>query len=209
MRIHKNLQRHMLRVAAVGKYLCEGWSGEIDGSAVVDTLLLHDLGNLLKVDLNRGLEFFDDDEQNVDYWRQVKSEMQNRYSEEEHEATSLMAREAGVRERVMFLLEHMGSIQLAHTGTSTDWELKVCTYADFRVGPDGFLTVRERFEDILERYKGRRHTLSQRKQTMRKMHRCLMLEIQLQLRASVDLSTLPEDELEAEAVSLRTWELQE
>ena len=118
----------------------------------------------------------------------------------------LMAKDIGASERVLFLLSNMGSSNLQKTLESPDWELKVCSYSDLRVGPHGYLSVSERFEDILERYKGRKHALADEQETQRKMDRCLQLEEQLKAHLQIDLQGLPEDNLEKVAVKLLKFE---
>lgn len=47
--IPPNLERHMLQVAAVGEYICTHWSGpELNSQLILQALLLHDLGNIVK-----------------------------------------------------------------------------------------------------------------------------------------------------------------
>jgi len=195
-KIPRNLQRHMLRVADVGQFIARHWNSSIDEKAIVTTLLLHDLGNLLKFDFTRGLELLDEDERDLDYWKSVQRDLQEKYSVDEHEATWRMAQELGVGERILFLLKNMGSSNLPKTVESSDWELKVCAYADFRVGPFGFLTVQDRFADILRRYEGREHDLSDREKTLKKMKLCILLEGQLQPEVSMRLAVLPKEILE-------------
>ena len=48
----------MQRVASLGGYLAKNWKTEINKTDIVQTLLFHDLENLLKFDLNRGVDLF-------------------------------------------------------------------------------------------------------------------------------------------------------
>lgn len=205
--VPRHLQLHMQRVAALGEYLSNNWKTEIDRNDIVHTLLLHDLGNLLKFDLNRGVGLFHPSERDLDYWKKAQSESATKYDPDEHKATFLMAKEVGVSERVLFLLNNMGSSNLQQTLESPDWELKICSYSDFRVGPHGYLTVRKRFEDILNRYKGRQHVLANEQKTQKKMERCLQLEEQLHPHSQVNLVKLPESELEDRAKKLSAAEI--
>ena len=208
-KIPKNLQRHMLRVACVGKYIAEDWKNTIDQKSITETLLLHDLGNLLKFDFTNGLDLLDEDERNAAYWLEVQSELKSKYSSDEHEATQMMAKEAGVSKRVLFLLNNMGSSNLHKTLKTDDWELKICSYSDFRVSPYGFITVEERFKDILQRYENRDHVLANKEKTLEKMNYCLELEKQLQPHVKVNLKLLPEKQLENLSQEMKLWELSE
>ena len=209
LKIPKNLQRHMLRVASIGKYTSQNWKENINEADVVETLLLHDLGNLLKFDFTKGVELLDKDERDADYWIQVQSELKSKYSSDEHTATQMMAKEAGVSERVLFLLNNMGSSILHKTLKIDDWELKICSYSDFRVSPYGFVTVEERFKDILNRYENIDHVLANKEKTVEKMNYCLELEKQLQPHVKVDLQLLPEKQLKKFSQEMKLWELSE
>ena len=46
----KNLQMHMLRVAACSNLIIDNWKGiEIDKDAIIRVCLLHDMGNMVKI----------------------------------------------------------------------------------------------------------------------------------------------------------------
>ncbi len=197
----------MLRVAAVGEHIAKHWTKPIDENSVVTTLLLHDLGNLLKFELEKGVSLFDVSQRNMKKWSEIQQQLRTKYSPDEHTTTQMMAREIGVSQRVLFLLRNMGSSHLHKTLETDDWELKLCSYADFRVAPDGFVTVTERFEDIMQRYKGRAHPLADTQKTLEKRESCLSLEKQLQIFCDVDLQKLPADELELNAALLEKWDL--
>lgn len=202
-RIPLNLQRHMFRVAAVGEYLTDHWLEPIDSHSVVTTLLLHDLGNLLKFDLSRGLELFDESERDLEYWTKVRSDLEHRYSSDEHIATQMMAREIDVSERVLYLLGNMGSSHLSEALNSHDWELKITVYSDFRVDPHGFVSVKDRFDDIIKRYRGGKNALADIDVTLQKRDYCLELEEQLQPKLDVALDKLPNGELESKSKLLK------
>lgn len=204
--IPKHLQKHMLRVAAVGRYLSNYSNKETDSTIILKVLLFHDLGNLIKFDLNKGVDLFDESERNLDYWLEVQNEIVQKFGDE-HVATIEMAKLIGADSRVLFLLENIGSSNLSKTIESDDWELKMCSYSDFRVTPYGFTTVTERFEDIMSRYKGRDHVLADEEKTKQKMELCLQLEAQLQPTIDVDLQELPVDQLEKEADVLLKYNL--
>jgi len=215
LRLPRNLRRHMYRVAAVGEYLAEQANSFLSSHpakmkvSVADirmTLLCHDLGNLLKFDLSRGVDLFDVDERDVIYWKSEQLRQAEKYGAEVHAATLAMAEEIGISERVRELLKGMGSSQLLQTVQSADWELKICVYSDFRVRPDGFVSVTERFDDIAKRYAGRAHYLAERESTLMKRDLCLELESQLQsqFEYAPELPFLPERALEIRVNELST-----
>jgi hypothetical protein len=197
----------MLRVAAIGEYICDNWRGKIDKKSVVSALLLHDTGNLLKFDLTKGVELFDESERNIEYWLEVKKSMQQKFGTNEHMVTKNIAFELNVGDRVIQLIENMGSSNLVNTVALSDYELKVVTYSDLRVGPFGCLTVKERFADIINRYKDRGHELSNMERTMERMDKCLVLETQLKEQVTMDLQLITTEMMDELAEKLRSREV--
>ncbi|USN54769.1 MAG: HD domain-containing protein [Candidatus Peribacteria bacterium] len=51
--IPPSLQEHMLRVAAVAEQICLHSSQEIDHATIVTAALLHDMGNIIKFNLDK------------------------------------------------------------------------------------------------------------------------------------------------------------
>lgn len=208
----KNLQQHMVRVAAVGEFLVEKWQGPraLQKNDIVMTLLLHDLGNLLKFDLQRGMGLFEVSEQDQEYWIMRQRAMREKYGSSVHDATLQMAKELGASPRILELLEGMGSSRLLDTIQGEDWEQKICSYSDLRVDPHGFVLVEERFSDILTRYfdhgvtrwSNTKEMEREKERTLQNCVDCLELEVQLQGYISVDLQNLPEQDLENRAKDL-------
>lgn len=203
--IPRNLQRHMYRVASVGQYLAEQWPEAVAQEDIVSVLLLHDLGNILKFDFARGVELFDEDERDVDHWKQVQSEYRKTYGDSVHGATLAIAQQEGASDRVVELFTKMGSSNLKDAVESDDWELKICIYSDFRVSPHGFVTVTDRFDDILQRYAGRPHPLANQERTLQNRDACLELEGQLSEKIDRSIVELPEGELEQYTQSLASF----
>src|SRR5437588_9728526 len=68
--IPTNLQLHMLRAAAIGKLITDHWNYQhgpaIDVSVIIKTLLLHDMGNIVKIDLDAPLGLTDAEKEHID-----------------------------------------------------------------------------------------------------------------------------------------------
>lgn len=149
------LQLHMLRVAAVAQQICTHFQRPVDDKAVVAASLLHDMGNILKFDLERFPEFLQP--KGLAYWQQVKQDCAKKYGPDEHQATLQIARELGVSERVLELIDAVGFNKAEQNWASTDSGIKICAYADMRVSPFGVVSLEERLRDLEDRYSAK-HT---------------------------------------------------
>lgn len=205
----------MYRVAAVGEYLADHLVSSVNTREVVLTLLVHDLGNLLKFDLSRGLELFEPGDHDLNFWLTRQREIAIKYGANVHVATQAMAQEMQMGPRVLQLLNAMGSHFSEDSVGNSDWEQKICVYSDMRVKPNGFCTLTQRFDDILVRYverplihvEGSRSLEQKRQQTLENQKWCLELEAQLAARLSVPLDPLPAPQLEARTEALRSFEI--
>lgn len=156
-RIPNNLREHMFRVASVAKIIFDNWKGsEINKEDVLAVCLLHDLGNIVKFDFqNHGTKIMGDEASKLNYWRKVKQEVISRYGIEDTEVTKKMTEEIGISDRLKFLLKHQSFLDNKNVLESNDFEIKICTYADYRVGPFGILSVRKRLDEFKKRYSER------------------------------------------------------
>lgn len=151
--IMPNLQMHQLRVAAVGKTICDNFSGEIDPKTVLLACLFHDMGNIIKFDLNVFPEFLKP--QGLAYWQEVQNEYFNKYGKEQHAANHAIAVELGLPEKVIECINDVDFSKVEMTLESGSIEKKVCEYSDLRVAPYGIRPMRDRIADIEERYRKR------------------------------------------------------
>lgn len=154
-RIPPNLRMHMLRVAAVSNFLVSNWQGpDIDKNRVVAVSLIHDLGNIAKMDFSdeKNLKLLGEEAKNAEHWRKVKEEITEEYGSDDHVATMNMAKELGVPERMLELLEGKEFGVEDETARCDDWERKLCTYSDRRVAPHGVVSLEERFREAEKRY---------------------------------------------------------
>ena len=71
-----------------------------------------------------------------------------------------IARELDVSGESIYILENSGSSKVGEIVEGDNWYRKVCAYSDFRVAPYGVVSVDERFDDVVKRYKGRNHPLA-------------------------------------------------
>ncbi len=195
-RIPQNLRDHMFRAAAVGELICDNWNGpELDKDAIVAVLLLHDLGNLVKMkfDTPLALKIMGKEAERVEYWKKVKQEVVEKYGKDDHRVTMKMVAELGVSERLVFLLNEKEWLQNSITAASDDFDLKICSYADQRIGPFGILSLRVRFEDVAERYKDMPKHYSQEPSYAKIVAYGLELEKQIFEHCSITLEQVTDD----------------
>ncbi|MEM4097864.1 MAG: hypothetical protein QXS81_04170 [Candidatus Micrarchaeaceae archaeon] len=156
------LQMHMLRVSSVANLICDNLDGQpVNTNDAVAATMLHDLGNIIKIDLKTSSAIMGVEAVRLSYWETVKAETIAKYGNNEHIATVAMAKEIGATPRVIYLIESIGVSKIKEVEAGGDLERKICSYADLRVGPFGVLSLEGRFADFLERYKIRHTTLSQ------------------------------------------------
>jgi hypothetical protein len=185
--IMPNLQMHMLRAAAVGTVIADYWKSDIkiDKEAITIMLLLHDMGNIIKFDLDRFPKLLQEEYGRLNYWKNVQQFYLSKYGRSEHEATFLIAKEIGIPHNMQNFLEKMCSLPLKAIREMNDFTIKIGIYSDLRVAPFGIVSVNRRFDDLIERYKGRNHAISNTKET--ELNRMHTLEIEKQIQAKIEL----------------------
>lgn len=147
-----NLQRHMLRVAGVGKVICDNASSiEIDSELVVKVLLLHDMGNILKVDFSRSDMFEDEDIKRLDEYKRTKEEFATKYGTNPEEATLQIIEEITSDRKIRALCEAGHWENTRKYVKKGSPEERVVLYSDMRVGPFGVISLKERFDDLKKR----------------------------------------------------------
>lgn len=151
-----NLQKHLLRVAAIGAYVANNWKGpRINKTDLVAYLLLHDIGNIVKFDFKQADMYEADVASDLEGWKKRQQEIVAKYGKEDHQVMAAIARELGAAPRILHLLQHNDFFKLDAIRTGSDWEQKIGKYADLRVAPFGVVSLAERFKDIKKRYAGR------------------------------------------------------
>ena len=153
-RIMPNLQLHQLRVAAAGKIIADHFSGTLDGNAIIIACLFHDMGNIIKFDLDVFPEFREPE--GLEYWRRVQREWVAKYGNDEHAASNEIAREIGLPQHVRTLIDETRFSRLEAARDDASFEQKIVKYADLRAGPFGILPMAERLEEGRLRYAGKK-----------------------------------------------------
>ncbi len=157
-RVPPNLQEHMLRAAAVGNLICDQWKGpKINPEDIVAVLLIHDFGNIVKMDLGSevGLKLIGEEAKRVRYWKRVKQEVIQKYGKDDYLVSEKIAEELEVSERLKSILKNKVFNNNEFSVKSDDYDIKIAAYADQRIGPFGVLSLQERFRELRERYASR------------------------------------------------------
>ena len=197
--IHSVLQTHLLRVTSLMDFLVQHWQGpNLNRQLLLETMLLHDLGNLIKFDLrpNAFVKLMKSSE--LPRYRALQAQWQAQYGFDVDEVTSRLIRQLPLHHQAQIIdliMNHAEGTTNAVV-TSDNWTQKLCDYTDFRVGPHGLLTLAERFTDLTVRYRDRRDNWQDTDQIQRHLELFQTLESQLQTHLSCDLATLTGTQLE-------------
>lgn len=148
-----NLQEHQLRVGAVAQQIYQSFRSKINIPEIISACLLHDVGNILKFDLNLFPQFLEP--KGLTYWEGIQREFEAKYGKDEHSATLSIAKEIGISENTLVYLNAVGFSKITKNLSEKDFGKKICCYSDMRVGPFGIITIDERISDGKKRYKNR------------------------------------------------------
>ena len=152
-KITKSLQEHHLRVAAVAKQICDDLTVPVDAKTIIEACLLHDMGNIIKFDLDKNPKWLEPE--GKDYWKTVQTEFKKKYGDNEHQASIEIAKELGASQDVLKCIGAIGFNKAVQNSKSNDLEAKLCDYADTRVSPHGVVRILERLTEGQQRYKDR------------------------------------------------------
>ena len=155
------LRLHQIRVAAVATMICDSLKIPVDKDSIVKACLFHDMGNIIKFNLNDFPE--ENGSHDLKYWKQIQVEFIEKYGNDEHSASVKIARELNLPQVIIDLVDSVkpsfvldGSII-----NGSDWAKKICNYADQRVTPHGVVSIEERNSEARERYKNHPHAFSE------------------------------------------------
>ncbi|OGI95586.1 hypothetical protein A2917_03485 [Candidatus Nomurabacteria bacterium RIFCSPLOWO2_01_FULL_42_17] len=153
-KIMPNLQEHMLRVAAVASLICDNFNEPVSKAELVTACLLHDMGNIIKSQLEYFPEFLEPE--GLEYWQGVKNEYINKYGRDEHKATEQIMKELGVFPNLISVVDQIRFSLIRNIRDSNDMMMKIIIYSDNRADPHGIVSYEERMEEGKKRYKNRK-----------------------------------------------------
>jgi hypothetical protein len=150
--IPEMLQLHMLRTAAVAKTLIENWTGpKIETENIIATMLLHDMGNVVKMKLDNELHLKDTAKQREQF-RNLVEKYQDKYGKDDQEATIKIIGELNIPDRLREMISKMSFRHNHDTVNTDDYSIKICAYSDQIVAPFGIVSLNERMEEANRRY---------------------------------------------------------
>jgi HD superfamily phosphohydrolase len=149
-KIMPQLQLHMLRVAGVASMICDNFEKKINKNRIIGACLLHDIGNIIKSDLDLFPELLK--EKGINYWKEVKRNFIDTYGNDEHKATLTIINEINPDKYVSNILQNLkfsNTIEIVRSGNT---DKKIVKYSDLRVTPFGINTLKERLKEAKNRY---------------------------------------------------------
>lgn len=117
------------------------------------------MGNIIKFNLNYFSE--DNEPEGQEYWEKVKYDFIIKYGNDEHKASALIAKELGLSDRILELVNCVDSGSIELVRMNDDFSQKICIYADNRVTPYGITSIEERSLEAKERYKDHSHAFDE------------------------------------------------
>ncbi len=143
--IMPQLREHQLRVGGIARLITD------DHDSIV-TALVHDMGNIVKFDLDNPVTLISD----VDKWKREQAHVRKTYGHDAHEATYAILKEAGLDK----YNTHLRDEGRAYDNETLDINFfesmskpaLFTLYGDMRVSVVGVVSMQERIEDLERRY---------------------------------------------------------
>jgi len=192
----------MLRVASLGSLICDRIaSTTLHEELVVKTLLLHDMGNILKFDFSRIDLFEEADRENLKAYKIAQQKFRKQYGLNPDEATLKIINEVTHNQSIVNLCRDSHWENLGQVLKTDNWEAKIACYADMRVGPFGLLTLAERIQDLKKRRPEESSTLD------RLLRQGLAVEKELDNITELKLNELSDNEVKQRMMELNMLEI--
>lgn len=149
----KNLQEHMLRVTALAKIITDNWTGEdIDSMSVIKACLMHDIAKPVGFNTSpenqKKYNMSDTDIQNQE---KLKKYIKDNFGEDEHKAATEMCKTMNLGEGSVSVVDKMEWSYLPGLMKENDLNTIIAVYCDMRIGPNGILSLQERFDNLKAR----------------------------------------------------------
>lgn len=211
--VPQNLQQHMLRVAGISKVIAESWKETpLAIDIIIEACLVHDIGNTLKFDLEKKAYFLGEEEKNLEYWKNVKLEMSQKYGPDEHTATATICTELKLNPEALWIVNNWGFGNFDKVLQSNNPAYKICVYSDHRIGPFGVVSLKDRFAEQRKKYAEYQHRsgdisahLSENAEQL--IGCAYKVEEQLQANFSRDLNSISDQEVGSSFNLFLEWDM--
>jgi len=151
--IPPNLQKHMLRVAALSLQLVENWKKDkLDKESITLACVFHDMANIIKFNFNKP-SLFKEEEYQAEYWKRIQVNTIQKYGKNVHLATLIICREIGLSKKVLKIIEDLEWDNTLQFLKQKNYESAIPVYCDMRIGPHGILLFKDRIRDLENRNK--------------------------------------------------------
>ncbi|OGK09435.1 hypothetical protein A2767_05310 [Candidatus Roizmanbacteria bacterium RIFCSPHIGHO2_01_FULL_35_10] len=157
--IPKNLQEHMLRVAALAEVLLENWTkGNIDKSEIIKACLFHDIAKPITFDpvkqLQYGMSYKD-----IERLKQLQERLKTKYGIVEHDVSVAICKEIGLSEAAVNIVSLSEWANIPRLLEENNLNSLVEIYCDMRIGPKGILSLKARLLDLERRVPSKNHEI--------------------------------------------------
>jgi len=149
-----NVVRHMKDVAGVAAQICANSKEKIDPTDLIAVCLVHDLGNICKINLHSSEKVVlldEEDKKRIEFFKEKQKEFWEKYGKDDNYANEMIAKELGLNKKVIFLLENKAIEHKPKEFWINNLELMILAYADCRVAPEGVVSMQERIEEYAKR----------------------------------------------------------
>ena len=149
--IPENLQLHMMRVAGLAEILLKSWQGkQVSAEHIVRACLLHDIAKPINFDLAKQAKW-GMTPKDIAALKTLQEQIRSKYGNDEHTVLVALCRASGIREQTVRIVNNTEWSLTSELLKRNDWESLIAIYADRRVGPEGLLSLEERFNDLQKR----------------------------------------------------------
>jgi hypothetical protein len=147
-----NLRNHMINVAAVAELLCDNCKELVDKEAIIETALIHDLGNFIKMDFSKKTQYIFDERDipKIPFFKEKQKEFIAKYGGDTNKANIKIAKEINAPSKVIKILEN-DLYKLDETKLK-NLDAVIFYYSDLRVSPTQITSMQERTDEYAKRY---------------------------------------------------------
>ncbi len=191
-----NLKKHLLDVAAITYLISNNWIGNETPFLTPEAIkaaLLHDVGNMAKSKTSSVSEYLHVSPEELKIWQAKLEQFHQKYGTDDHKVTDMLLNKLNVDTKIREAIQKKSFGNIITNYKGEDWLVKLISYADLRINPEGIVSVQERLDYIKDRYP----KYSERVDFNEMCKAALNLEKKIQHLTSLDLNSINEDALDS------------